>query len=63
MLTPYEIQQLLRLSRNTKIYTFPTKKKNQYYCECCNSIKPSNEHPKVKGWKCTECLKKDCHEN
>jgi hypothetical protein len=27
------------------------------YCETCHSLKPKNNRPLIKGWKCTYCAK------
>lgn len=28
------------------------------FCETCKSLKPKTPEPAIKGWKCTDCRKK-----
>jgi uncharacterized paraquat-inducible protein A len=44
-------------TQESKPITLTSKRKNERFCECCKQIKPANNKPKVKGWKCTKCQK------
>ena len=41
--------------KTTPPYTFRTNAHKTAFCETCQTIKPTNSKPKVKGWKCTDC--------